>query len=166
MKRLIGAAALSLSFALSAGAQGAPGGRGAPPQRQQMEQRLRQGFWRIARNRLSLTDDQMRRLEQASVKLDERRRALNVEERTQRQALRSELLAGDRANQDRVAAALDRLLQLHRDRIEIMADEQKELAGFMTPVQRARYAALQEQLRRRVEMARRERGPRAGVGEP
>jgi len=41
--------------------------------------------------------------------------------------------------------------------VELQAEEQRELAGYMTPLQRARFAALQEQVRRRVEMLRRER---------
>lgn len=35
--------------------------------------------------------------------------------------------------------------------------EQRAFAAFMTPLQRAKYAALQEQLRRRVETLRRQR---------
>ena len=56
----------------------------------------------------SLTDEQMAKLEQSSQKFDARRRALNVEERSERQALRAELLAGDAANQDRVALPVGR----------------------------------------------------------
>ena len=62
-----------------------------------------------------------------------------------------------------MAAALDRVLQLQRQRLDLMADEQKDLAGFLTPVQRAKYAALQEQIRRRVENARRQRAALAAT---
>jgi hypothetical protein len=145
----------------------AGGGRraqaGAPIQRQQMEQRLRQGLWRIAKERIGLTDAQMSRLTEVNHRFDARRRALNQEERAQRQALRAEILARDSANQDRIAAALDRLLQLQRQRLDILSEEQKEFATFMTPLQRAQYAALQEQLRRRAEELRRARGDSGGV---
>jgi periplasmic protein CpxP/Spy len=137
----------------------------APMRRQQLEQQLRQGLWRIAKQRIGLSDEQMSRLEQTSQRFDGRRRALVMEERAQRLTLRDEILADGKADQDRVAKALDRLLQLQRDRIELQAEEQKEFATFMTPIQRAKYAALQEQVRRRVEALRRQRPDSApGVG--
>jgi hypothetical protein len=61
------------------------------------------------------------------------------------------MLAPQDANQDRIGTALDRVLQLQRDRIDLQIEEQRELSTFMSPLQRARYAALQEQIRRRLE---------------
>jgi hypothetical protein len=128
-----------------------------PVRRQRLEQQLRQGIWRIAKRRIALSDDQMTKLEQTAGRFDGRRRALNQDERAQRLALRAELVAGDSGSQDRVAAALDQLLQLQRRRLDMVGEEQRELATFMTPIQRAKYSALQEQLRRRVEKMRAER---------
>lgn len=154
------------SFALAAGGgalvaqppRGSlPGDADGAPARRRMEQRLREGLWQVAKSRIGLTDEQMTRLEAATLKSDERRRALGMVDRAQRQLLRTELLQGDGADQARVAAALDRLLQVHRDRLDIVADEQRELAQFMTPVQRARYAGLQDELRHRAEELRRAR---------
>jgi hypothetical protein len=105
----------------------------------------------------------MAQLERTSRTYDERRRALAVEERAQRQTLRQQLLLTDAAaDHDRNAKALDRLHQLQRERIDLQIAEQREFAGFMTPLQRARYAALQEQLRRRVDSLRRARPDSAG----
>jgi hypothetical protein len=42
-------------------------------------------------------------------------------------------------------------------RVDLQIEEQREFAAFMTPLQRAKYAALQEQLRRRVENLQRQR---------
>ena len=154
----------AVSSAVTAVAQPARGSTPPGPDtlapRHRMEQRLREGLWKVAKDRVGLSDEQMARLEAVTLKSDLRRRALNLEDRDQRQLLRTELLAGDAANQGRVAGALDRLLQLHRERLDILGDEQHELADFMTPVQRARYAALQDELRHRAEALRRER--RAG----
>jgi hypothetical protein len=130
---------------------------GAPQRRQQMEQQLRRGLWTIAKQRIGLTDEQMARLEQTNRRFDERRRALAMDERSQRLALREELMADARADQDRVAKALDRIQQIRRQRVDLEIEEQREFATFMTPVQRAKYAALQEQVRRRVEALRRQR---------
>jgi hypothetical protein len=163
-RRLALLGALSLSAvaldAEAAQAQREPGGgpgRGGAG-RPQMEQQLRRRLWQIAKERVGFTDAQMSQLERTSRQYDERRRALAVEERAQRATLRQELLAPDAtANQDRVAKALDRLHQLQRERVDLQIAEQREFATFMTPVQRARYAALQEQLRRRVDSLRRAR---------
>ncbi|HET9683588.1 MAG TPA: hypothetical protein VFP15_05755, partial [Gemmatimonadaceae bacterium] len=76
------------------------------------------------------------------------------------------ILAGDRADQNRVAAALDQLLKLQRQRLDTQAEEQEELATFMSPLQRAKYAALQEQVRRRVEALRRARPDSSPLGVP
>ena len=45
------------------------------------------------------------------------------------------------------------LLHVMREpnRLDLQAEEQKEFAQFMTPVQRAKYSALQDQLRRRMQ---------------
>jgi hypothetical protein len=140
----------------AAGAGGRP--RGGGPPRAQMEQQLRRRLWDIAKQRVGFTDAQMTQLERTSQAFDGRRRSLALEERAQRVTLRQQLLLPDaKVDQDRVAKALDRLHQLQRDRIDLQIAEQKEFAAFMTPVQRARYAALQEQLRRRVDSLRRAR---------
>jgi protein CpxP len=170
LRRLALLGALSVS-ALSldprlAGAQRAAGGRAGGPPRAQMEQQLRRRLWDIAKQRVGFTDAQMTQLERTSRTYDERRRALAVEERAQRVTLRQQLLLADaKVDQDRVARALDRLHQLQRDRIDLQIAEQKEFAAFMTPVQRAKYAALQEQLRRRVDSLRRAR-PDSMAGRP
>ena len=133
-------------------------GRGRPPaRRQQLEQQLRRRLWNVTKERVGLTDAQMTKLTQTNQRFDARRRTLNQDERAQRALLRNQILAGDRADQKRIAAALDRLQQLQRQRVDLQAEEQRELATYMTPLQRAKYAALQEQVRRRVESLRRAR---------
>ena len=136
------------------------------PARAQMEQQLRQRLWGIAKERVGFSDAQMTQLERTSRSYDQRRRALAQVERAQRVSLREQLLLPDsQVDQDRVAKALDRLHELQRDRVDLQIAEQKEFASFMTPVQRARYAALQEQLRRRVDSLRRAR-PDSMTGRP
>ena len=157
--RLLAALALLPLIAGVAEAQRVPdgGGRVGGPRREQMEQQLRRNLWQIAKQRIGFSDAQMTQLQRTSQRFDERRRALLQDERTQRQLLRQELMADANADQDRVARALDRLHQLQRQRIDLLIEEQREFATFMTPVQRAKYAALQEQVRRRVEALRRQR---------
>jgi hypothetical protein len=54
-------------------------------------------------------------------------------------------------NQQHVSDLLDASLRLQKQRIAIIEAEQKDLARFMNPVQRARYIALQQQFRRRAQ---------------
>ena len=65
--------------------------------------------------------------------------------------LRQELTAEGEPNQQHVSDLLDAALRFQKQRTAIVEAEQKELARFMTPVQRARYIALQQQFRRRAQ---------------
>jgi Spy/CpxP family protein refolding chaperone len=125
--------------------------------------RVRERFARLVRERVGLTEEQLRRLADVSRTIEARRQALFREERATRQSLRRELTAAT-PNETRVAAQIDQLFALQRRRLDLAAEEQRELAAFMTPSQRARYLALQEQLRRRADEMRRRRGggPRGG----
>jgi len=140
-----------------------PAGAQAPARRQQMERQLRQRLWQVTKEQVGLTEAQMSKLGETTRRFDARRRTLNQQERAERTVLRQEIQAGERADQNRISTALDRLTQLQRQRVEIQAEEQRELAGYMTPLQRARFAALQEQVRRRVEALRRERSDSGGL---
>ena len=97
----------------------------------------------------------MRQLVPVNRRFEARRRQILLDERETRLALRGAVLDSAGADDARVSAQIDRLLQLERERIDLVQEEQRELSRFMTPVQRARYMALQEQVRRRVEQMRR-----------
>ena len=99
-------------------------GQGLPP-RQQLESRLRQNLWRVTKNRVGLTDEQMTKLAQTSRPFDAQRRELATQEREQRLALRREILAGEGADQQRIATSLDRVLDLQRRRAQLQIDEQR-----------------------------------------
>lgn len=147
-----------------AGAQGLPRQveATAPRAGAGAQERVRQRVARLLRERVGLTDDQLRRLAPVSRSFEERRQSLFRDERTARQALRRELTATT-PDQARVATYIDQLFALQRRRLDLAAEEQRELAAFMTPVQRARYLALQEHLRRRADEMRRRRGGRGGA---
>ena len=163
MRRLLALLALVASLlgaearAQDAARRRPPAGAEQGPRRQLLEARLRQQLWRVTKDRVGLTDEQMARLAQTSRPFETQRRQLAMQERNERLALRREILAGANANQDRVAASLDRVLDVQRRRAQLQINEQRALAEFMSPVQRAKYAALQEQLRRRAESLRGQR---------
>jgi hypothetical protein len=64
-----------------------------------------------------------------------------------------------------VSDLLDASIRLQKQRISIVESEQKELARFMTPVQRARYIALQQQFRRRAQELDRPNATQKGMGQ-
>jgi protein CpxP len=142
-----------------------PGPDSAPAHRQALEQRVRQRMASVVKQRLGLSDDQMRRLGEVNRDIEGQRRLLNQQERDLRVGLRAELVRGDSASQDRVARFVDQLIDVQRRRIDLLSREQRALAAFMTPVQRARYLAIQDQLRRRMEEMR-GRPRRAGQRRP
>ena len=156
---ILAGAALTAGLALAPGAHAqerpARSGAQSPPPRAQLEQRIRQRFATVLQERLQLSDEQARQLQATQRRFAERRRALLEQERDVRIGLRDELLSDSPSNQERVARLLDQMLAVQRQRISLVEEEQRELAGYLTPVQRAKYLALQDQLQRRLEEMRR-----------
>ena len=130
----------------------APGA--ATLQRRRLEQQLRLRLGQVVRRQLQLTDEQYAQLQAVNRKYEAPRRDLNQRERYLRVSLRAEIQLGDKADQSKVAGYLDQLADAQESRLQIFRQEQKDLAGFLTPVQRAKYAALEEQLRKRVTQMR------------
>lgn len=165
-------ACLSGLFAASipAGAQRVdrvPGRSGAPAQdRQGLERQFRERLAQIVQRRLNLDAAQMRRLGDVNGRFEQERMRLLRDERQVRQALRAEVLAGDSANQTRVAELLDRALKIQHQRLDLTEREQRELAQFMTPRQRAMYFGIQDDLRRRMEELRQQRQRQQRRGGP
>lgn len=133
----------------------------ATPQRRQLEQQLRLRLGQVVRRQLQLTDQQFEQLQAVNKKYEAPRRDLNQRERYLRLSLRAELQLGDKADQAKVADYLDGMSDVQQSRLQIFRQEQKDLAGFLTPVQRAKYAALEEQLRKRVTQMRQRQPTRA-----
>lgn len=154
--------ALALAPAVSAAQQAV---REPNPNRAALERQLRQRTAQITRQRLGLSDAQMQQLERVNSRFAAQLNAVATRERDTRFELRQELMAPE-ANQARVSGLLDASLNLQKQRIALIEAEQKELAAFLTPVQRARYIALQAQFRHRAEQLGRQGpggGPRRGM---
>lgn len=162
LQRLLAALAISVIAASSVvQAQRAVLRDSTPAGRQALEQRVRQRMAAVVQQRLALNADQMRRLGEVNRDMEAQRRLLNQQERDVRIGLRTEVMRGDSANQDRVARYVDQLIDVQRRRIDLLSREQRALAAFMTPTQRAQYLAIQDQVRRRMEDMR---GRRRGGG--
>lgn len=138
-----------------AGARLEQGAQQMPPaQRRAIERRIRQAMARAVRDKVGLDEQQMRKLAPVNQKYAAQRRELAQRERDVRLALRREMTDTTSPDQGKIADYQNQLIDLQRRRIDLVAAEQKELSSFMTPLQVAKYRALQEQLRRRVEEMR------------
>ncbi|HEY6088955.1 MAG TPA: hypothetical protein VD771_04115 [Gemmatimonadaceae bacterium] len=136
-----------------------------PGDRPALEQQFRERTARLAQQKLGLTDAQLARLEQSNARFAPQLRQVAAQERDIRFQLRQEMTAGNSANQQHVSNLLDGTLRLQKQRIAIIELEQKDLATFLTPVQRARYLALQSQFMKRAQELSGEGGrPKQGPG--
>jgi protein CpxP len=155
----------SLGLPLAAVGQGGPprsnDRTGAPRMNNQqpeaLERRFHERIDAIVKQRLRLTDDQQIKLREVASRAEESRRLLRREELTLRYALREEMKAGDRANEGKVAELLEQMPKLERRKLDLLESEQRELAKFLTPIQRARYFGLQDELRRGMQDLQRRR---------
>ncbi|MCE9601512.1 MAG: hypothetical protein K8S21_04765 [Gemmatimonadetes bacterium] len=162
---------LALAALLFGGAGAAAGAQepGPPPpllqgaERDSLEARVRQRMAEVVRRQLGLNNEQMKKLGETNRRFDVQRRELLTRERDVRMDLRDEMESGDTTRQAQVARLLDQMLAVQRQRFEQLEAEQRELGTFLTPIQRAKYFAMEEQIRRRV-MEMREDGMRAPPG--
>ena len=129
--------------------------------RAQLERRFQQMLFEMTRRRVGLTDVQMNQLVPVNRRFEQQRRQLQRQERETRLSLRDAMRDTAQVDQSRITGYLDRLVQLQHQRADLIEQEQRDLAQFMTPLQRARYTALQEQVRKRVEQLRRRNGANA-----
>lgn len=157
---------LLLGLALATGGISAqrpdrPGGN-----RPALEARLQNRIREVMRLRLGLTEDQVARLDRTNRRFEPRRRALLREEMELRRGLRGRL-AGPPTDsmsaeeQGEVSRMLERAIRLQREKLDLIEEEQRDLAEYLTPAQRARYFGLQEQIREQVERLRQD-----GAGPP
>lgn len=158
--RLAIAAILVGAVALPATAQDRPQSPRDAAQRDSLEQRVRQRMAMMLRTQLGMNDEQIRRFQATNRRFEAQRVGLFNQEREVRGELRGLIEGGDTTQYQRIGTLLDRTIQLQRQRIDLQEAEQKELATFLNPVQRARLYGIEEQLRRRMESMR--EGPPGG----
>jgi len=135
--------------------QGAP--RRYDPQRDVLEKRFEERIDAILKQRLRLTDDQQVQLREVASRTEASRRVLRREEFVLRTSLRDEMKADDTANEVKVGELLEQMPRLERRKLELMESEQRDLAKFLSPTQRARYFGLQDELRRGMQELQRRR---------
>lgn len=130
--------------------------------RGQVEQRFRQRV----QEQLQLTPDQATKLQASQERFGTRRRELMRQQMERRRALEGQMQPGVAANADSVRKLMEATQAGRAERLKIDQDEDRELAGYLTPVQRARLTLMRERLQHRVNEMRGQRRGRMGPGAP
>jgi len=133
---------------------------------QQLRQEIRQRWNARVRRDLDLSNDQAAKLEATEGRFVERRRELAERQRAVNEALRGQLRPGIAANPDSVRRLMDARERNRATLAQLDREEEKEISGYLNPVQHARYQMMREQLRRRIEQIREQRRARGQVMEP
>lgn len=131
------------------GALGARGRAGQPPRRA-LEANVQRAMATAIRSQLNLGEQKMQQLQQANGKYENERRALLHEERQARQTLKTGIEDSTSTDQSKIEAAMARMIQIQRRRVDLLEAEQKDLSTFLTPRQRAQFFALRERIARRL----------------
>jgi len=129
--------------------------------RAQIEER----FSQRVQEELRLTPDQAAKLRASQEKFGGQRRTLMRQQIERRRALDDQMQPGVAANADSVKRLMEANQNGRAQMLKLEQDEDREMAGYLTPVQRARYQQMREGLMRRVmEMRAQRRGGRMGPG--
>lgn len=139
-----------------------------PPDREQLERRVRARFAEVMKSRLGLTNDESVALDSVMDELGEERSALRRDEQALRYRMAA-IVSDDQASDDEAREVLQRMGELRLREARLFQTEQERLLEILSPVQVARFHAMREQLAARIRQLRgRPQGPgrRPGGGEP
>jgi hypothetical protein len=133
-----------------------------PPlgERALLQRQVRQAWAGRVRRQLNLNNEQMRTLNQVNTKYDRQRGEIVRDEMQARRGLKVAMDDTTAADQNaRVEQQMNVLVQAQRRRADMFEAEQKELAGFLTPLQRARFTVMQENLARQLQQVQQNTAP-------
>jgi len=144
--------------------------REAPPQRsdtaeaERLRAQIEERFSQRVQEELKLTPDQATKLRASQERFGARRRAVARQQIARRRALEDQMEPGVAANADSVRKLMDGIQTGRAEMLKIEQDENQEMAGYLTPVQRARYQRMREHFMQRVNEMRQQRRGRMGPG--
>jgi Spy/CpxP family protein refolding chaperone len=157
--------AVSLVLAPGLAAQDPSPARPDTAEAERLRARIEARFSQHVQQELRLTPDQSAKLRASQERFGTQRRALMRQQLERRRALEDQMQPGVAANTDSVKRLMDGIQAGRAAMLKIEQDEDREMAGYLTPVQRARYQRMREMLMRRVsEMREQRRGGRMGPG--
>ena len=160
MKRLW--LALSLVLAPSAFAQ--QPARLDTAEAERLRAQIEERFARHVQQELRLTADQATKLRASQERFGTQRRTLMRQQMERRRALHDQMQPGVAANADSVKKLMDGFQAGRGEMLKIDQDEDREMAGYLTPVQRARYQEMRARLHQRLNEMREQRRGRRGGG--
>lgn len=114
-------------------------------------------FAERVRTELGLSDAQASKLRATHEKFGARRRALMRQQFERRQALQGQMRPGVEADPDSVRKLMDALQDGRAELLRFEEEEDREMAGYLTPVQRAQFQLMRQRFLERVQELRRER---------
>ncbi|HXY20359.1 MAG TPA: hypothetical protein VEH83_10225 [Gemmatimonadales bacterium] len=132
---------------------GGPGIRGGQ-RAEQLRAMIEERFAQRVKVELGLTDQQLGRLREAMRADRDRRLHLRDREVDLRRAIFDQMRPGVAANQDSLSRLQDALVQNHVARAQLEQQNERELAQFLTPVQRARLLQMRQMLLQRIQTIR------------
>jgi len=146
-------------------ALGARAARNDTAEARALRDRIEQRFSERVQEDLNLTADQSTKLRTTQERYSARRRTLQQQQMERRQAIDDQMQPGIAANQDSLRRLLDAQRSGRAEMAKIEQDEDQEMAGYLSPVQRARYQQMRGRLMQRVmEMQLERRGMGGGQG--
>lgn len=131
---------------------------------EQLRHQVEGRFAERVREQLQLSDDQMNRLRGTARTYGARRRELAGRERDIRAALAEQLRPGVAADQDSVSRLTDELVAIRGAQARTLEEENRDMAEYLTPVQRSQLFVMRERLIRRAREIRQERGESGADG--
>jgi len=143
----------------------------------QLRQEFRRRWNERVRQELSLSDDQAAKLQATEAKYLQQRRDVMQRQRAVNDALRGQLQPGVAASDDSLRKLMDQRERNRQALAQLERDEDKEIAGYLKPVQQARYQLMRQRLQDQISRIRGRRargemgwpgmrGPRQGARRP
>lgn len=162
MKRLGWVLAFAVTFAPEFAAQQPQPVDTAEAER--LRARIEERFAQHVQQELRLTPDQATKLRASQERFGTRRRALMRQQMERRMALHDQMQPGVAADADSVKKLMDGFQAGRGEMLKIDQDEDREMASYLTPVQRARYQEMRARLHQRLNEMREQRRGRMGPG--
>lgn len=125
--------------------------------RQVLRDRIEQVFLDRAREEMSLSADQVTKLQATSRRMFDRRQVFAAENHRLTAVLAAQMRPGIAGDSRVIRSALDSIVAIRVGAAELYRDEQREMSGYLTDVQRAQYHLLRERFLNRVEDVRAQR---------
>ena len=126
-------------------------------ERERLQQQVEDRFAQVVRQQLRLSDDQAEKLRGTEERFRARRREIVRRQLALRFALNGQMCPGCAADPDSVRKLMDGIDGNRGELFRVQQEQDREMAGYLTPVQRAQYQMLRERLIRRLGEVRRER---------